>query len=308
MDPQKRLRLETEMHRLQQEAKASLRKVSIRISEMLVVAILFFWLALDVPLVGVFIFLFLLSPIIFIVDLGQRVTCFATFNDRFKSLVLPRIAECVRPGLRYFPKGSIGRKKLLSSGLIPHTVGMFEEQDELRGQLGTVSFAIREVTNSGLSDKASAALILSLNFPKKFSGHTLITHDHVELSYGGYLGGIFQDTALAGKELKRVALEHPHFEEDYLVISNDQQEARYLITPKFMEILLDLQAEFRTRVVLSFFENQLYVLLPSRKIDLELLSVKDLDNVIANIECIVNLAERVIQLLEIEESSRKKMG
>lgn len=74
-------------------------------------------------------------------------------------------------------------------------------------------------------------LLLRFDFPKQFNGTTIVTEDH------GWLGNFF---GKLGKPGARVALEDRRFEKAFEVYSTDQVEARYLLTPTFMERLVAL--------------------------------------------------------------------
>ena len=67
-------------------------------------------------------------------------------------------------------------------------------------------------------------LVGSAQFPKRFHGTTIVRRD------GGFLASLFS----SGKG-DRVKLEDPDFEKRFDVFSDDQVEARYLLTPGFME-------------------------------------------------------------------------
>ncbi len=75
---------------------------------------------------------------------------------------------------------------------------------------------------------------LRLHFHKEFLGRTLVARD----------GGFF--SAFGGaRGLSRAKLEDPVFETAFDVYTNDQVEARYLLTPDFMQRLVDLEAAFQ---------------------------------------------------------------
>lgn len=90
-------------------------------------------------------------------------------------------------------------------------------------------------------------LLLIYRFPKPFSARTLVLPDR------NWLGNRF-----AGfRHGERVRLEDPRFERIYEVFSEDQVEARYLLTPGFMERLTELADYLGARGALSFaFDKQ----------------------------------------------------
>ena len=92
--------------------------------------------------------------------------------------------------------------------------------------------------------------LLKFSFPKPFRGHTVISRD------GGMIGNFFKGFGQRGE---RVSLESPEFEKLYEVHSNDQVEARYLLTPTFMERLVELARVFRHTPQLAFVDNRLMI-------------------------------------------------
>lgn len=87
-----------------------------------------------------------------------------------------------------------------------------------------------------------SGLVLVYRFPKRFEGRTVVVPDFTWL--GNALGGL-------SREGERVTLEDVTFERQFEVYSTDQVEARYLLTPRFMERLTDLASRFGNPRTLS---------------------------------------------------------
>lgn len=107
-------------------------------------------------------------------------------------------------------------------------------------------------------------VIVELQVPKRFHGRTAIRRDRGTM--GNWFGKQF-----AGKGLSPVRLEDPRFEERYEVYGTDQVEARYLLSPSFMERLMELEELFaqenggRCDIQCAFHAGKLLVMLPSQK-------------------------------------------
>lgn len=80
-------------------------------------------------------------------------------------------------------------------------------------------------------DLVFRGLVARYAFPKRFEGRTIVRGDR---------GSFFNAMSHAGVDGERVHLEDPRFEEMFEVFSSDQVEARYLLTPAFMERLVKL--------------------------------------------------------------------
>lgn len=73
-------------------------------------------------------------------------------------------------------------------------------------------------------------------FPRRFTGETRVLHS-ADLS-------LLPKSALDGSPLESVHLEESKFSQSFHVYSSDQVEARYLLNPHFMELLMELVAHF----------------------------------------------------------------
>ncbi|MGE0667499.1 MAG: DUF3137 domain-containing protein [Sphingomonadales bacterium] len=113
---------------------------------------------------------------------------------------------------------------------------------------------LREVTGSG-KDKRDVTVfrgpVFCFSFPKRFNGSTIIKADGWVI--GNWLGGIGMG------ERERVALEDPAFEKCFEVYGTDQVEARYLLTPGFMQQLLDLRESLGSKLQAAFDGDSFYV-------------------------------------------------
>ena len=80
-------------------------------------------------------------------------------------------------------------------------------------------------------------LVVRMAVHKNFRGLTIIRHD----------AGVVGNGRALLQGLQRVNLEDPVFEQAFEVAASNQVEARYLLTPSFMERLLELSRSFRRR-------------------------------------------------------------
>ncbi|WP_417316946.1 DUF3137 domain-containing protein [Emcibacter sp.] len=94
-------------------------------------------------------------------------------------------------------------------------------------------------------------LLSHFDFHKNFSGTTIIRKD--KSAIGNFFDGAFS-------EGERVRLEDPEFERLFEVYATDQVEARYLLTPTFMERIKQLSALVGTEnLQLAFDKGNLYL-------------------------------------------------
>ena len=60
-------------------------------------------------------------------------------------------------------------------------------------------------------------------------------------------------------------MENPEFEKSFDTYSTDQVEARYLLSPSFMERLLELDRKFPGRITVSFLNSSVIIAIPDSK-------------------------------------------
>ena len=104
--------------------------------------------------------------------------------------------------------------------------------------------------------------VVIFDFNKNFKGHTLVKDDK------GFLGNMIKKTSHSDDfgDLSRVELEDPEFEKIFQVFSNDQIEARYLLTTAFMERLKKLSSYFESKKVeASFHQGSLLLIFHDSK-------------------------------------------
>ncbi|PHR91122.1 MAG: hypothetical protein COA69_13815 [Robiginitomaculum sp.] len=91
-------------------------------------------------------------------------------------------------------------------------------------------------------------IMLEIDFHREFLGRTVVLRD----------GGFFNMKKKAG--MKRVGLVDPVFEKIFEAYGTDQVEARYLLTPVFMQKLVDLESTVSGKKIrFGFFDRRLHI-------------------------------------------------
>ena len=193
-------------------------------------------------------------------------TSYGNFISSYKQQVMPILLESIGPGFYYNPAGSIDEDEFKASGLYRRP-DRFKGQDYVAGQLDKTAFrfslvhAEEEVETTSTDsdgntttetryDTIFRGLIFSADFNKHFTGHT-----RVQAGGTGFLSGLRSGL---------VKLEDPDFSKSFTVTSNDQVEARYILSPALMRRLLDLRNRFDTKVQAAFVGSRVMLAVPAR--------------------------------------------
>lgn len=113
-----------------------------------------------------------------------------------------------------------------------------------------LTYKTRDTNNRRRTHTEFKGVLVSIDMLKKFTGHTIVK------TRAPFNVGLYEE----------VRLEDPVFERQFYVSSNDQVEARYLLTTAFMERFKNVQKAFQASTVeCSFLNNQLLIAISVNK-------------------------------------------
>ncbi len=185
-----------------------------------------------------------------------------TLKDEVKLGLNNRLAEVF--GLRYQEKPTSPARfdSFRSHGLIPdHHKREFE--DHFSGTTHGADFEIYEAElkqrrrskNRTYYVTVFRGVLIRINFPRTVEGVTLVTRD--KGLFNALDGWAKKTFGNGGQKLERIGLVDPSFEKLFEVYGTDQVMARYLLTPSFMERLLELETLLKGKNVRCVFDESL---------------------------------------------------
>jgi hypothetical protein len=98
------------------------------------------------------------------------------------------------------------------------------------------------------------------DFNKNFQRTTVVLPDYAEKLLGRWGQKLQGLTFLS--DLKLVKLEDPQFEHEFVVYSQDQVEARYILSTSLMERIVEFKTRTRKDISLSFVGSKVFVAVP----------------------------------------------
>ena len=189
-----------------------------------------------------------LLPFIIIIGLFIWLFKYGTNANKFqkevKSIVMPIFCSCF-PDLRWVPEKEHLTEIYKNLNILPN-FDFLEYDDCFVGSYKGINFVIEEVDarvkgKNGSSSVFRGIVIRFKNFNKKFKGHTVIQP------------AFFSIISSRNKNLHKTEMEDVVFEKKYNVYTNDDVEARYLITPTFMEKINKIKTVFKSEFVYCAF-------------------------------------------------------
>ena len=194
------------------------------------------------------------------------------FRGEFKNKVIRKIVQYIDPNFRYNPIGKISKKDFDNCGIFPFVADNYIGDDLISGihkEETVFSFSevfakrfVRDHRRRPHLVPIFKGLFFKADFNKKFKFVTVVLPDIAE-KYLGDFGQKMQGGNMLREEL--VKLENPEFEKEFSVYSDSQSEARYLLSPKLMQRILDYKDKYGERISLSFANSNIYVTIPRAK-------------------------------------------
>lgn len=201
--------------------------------------------------------------------------------------------------LTYSPLSTLTEWRVTSVDLLPVDPLQFTSEDEIRGVHQGVAFALHDVKaylDFGRDQPLFEGIIAVLEFNKHFRGHTIVVPAN-EIGAAHRLAG-------TGKKRKvpRVTLSNPEFERCFASYATDDQQAHYVLTPKLMDLVLRARDSLGANLRLAFYENLLFVGVPSHYglFDLHYTSSATAVQVFDDLVAALRLAGDLIDTLDLE--------
>lgn len=197
------------------------------------------------------------------------------YRSLFKRQVIVPLIKFISPNLEYDPNDGITRLQFVTSGLYG-LADDYSSEDMVRGLIGNTRISFCEILASqgrgNNNTKVFEGIFFIADFNKEFNGKTIIYPITSRLDQLNKKLHAFIHSE------KLVRLENIEFGNNFEVYSNDQVEARYIITPAFMEKLLEVEKKFNSNITISFVQTFICIGIPLNKNLFEPQAFKSVDN------------------------------
>lgn len=200
--------------------------------------------------------------------------------ERFKAQMFlqrelkQRMISYLDPSFRLNQNPTFPEKTFQTCDLFDSSCDLKRAYDEFHGTIGETKFVMTEIgtfekkTTRDSKGKTQVTyvplfrgLLFKAEFNKNFHGQTFVKTDRHEKSFGR-LARAAQRIAGSVQKSRLVELESPDFEATFKVTSTDSTEARYILTPDFMERLLSLKNRRGVAVQAAFVDSEIILAVP----------------------------------------------
>ncbi|MFN5352173.1 MAG: DUF3137 domain-containing protein [Alphaproteobacteria bacterium] len=174
------------------------------------------------------------------------------YKSSVKSIIFPKIFSFFGDNYKYNNESPLSISVFEGYEIVPYYDKAILE-DYVKGSYKEVvieffSANLLKKGSKGRQCRVFHGIVICLTMNKNFNGKTIVVED------AGMVNNWLKDKF---SSLQVVNLEDPTFENQFEVYSNDQIEARYLLTTTFMERLLALSSMFNNQIKCSFYNKKL---------------------------------------------------
>jgi len=266
-------KLVKELTALEQQRQNALQiaVVGIVVAAVILVAALLVTVATGVPPVAIGGVILAVIAFAAISSIGRKDYVYA-----FKSTVIRPLVSFIDPGLGYYPAEYISQGDFERSRIFSIKPDRYSGEDLVKGKVGATQIAFSEVHAEYKTTTTDSkghththwhtifrGLLFTGDFNKHFQGTTIVVTDVAERLFGR-LGQKLQGMTLFS-DLKLVKLEDPEFEKLFVVYSQDQIEARYILSTSLMQRIVQFRKRTGKEISMSFVGSRIFVAIPQIK-------------------------------------------
>lgn len=217
------------------------------------------------------------------------------FENEIKQKIMPYVCKCLGDLKWKYAQCSF-EQLLCKSGIIDR-YNRVSYDDSFTGIYKDINYEICETSfyyKTGTGKNSSTrtvfkGVMIKLDMNKSFTGNTVIRPDTLK-------------HASPAANLKHTTLEDVVFEKKFDVFTDDEVEARYLITPSFMERLNNMKTAFSAdRVSCAFYDKYLLVGLHTSK---DLFSICSLKEPVNDGKQFFTMFEEILSIIKLIEIGR----
>ena len=220
-----------------------------------------------------------------------------------KSILMSAISHHI--GLIFQNEVTVAREaiaELQQLKLLPSTIDRSHFEDSISGKFDDVDIKICEakLEREVRSDKGKRwqtifrGSLLEMDFHRDFLGTTIVLRD----------GGIFNSKRKG--DMKRIGLASPKFEKIFEAYGTDQVEGRYLLTPTFMEKLMELEESVEGKKIrFAFSKGKLHVAVEHAN-RFETKNLRQPITDAARVQTVIDELESVLSIISIVSQPEKK--
>jgi len=196
----------------------------------------------------------------------------SNFVEDFKNNIIGPLIKNIGPNLNYLKNKHVKQNLFERSKIFTSNIDKYEGNDYVYGQVDGVKIELSDIcaqkkyqddNNRKSWETIFEGIFIIAAFNKEFKSNTVILPDHAQNVFGSVVGNWLQANNVSRDSLTK--LDDPEFEKEFVVYSQDQIEARYILTHSFMRRILEFQKKSKQKIHISFIKNHIHIAISYNK-------------------------------------------
>jgi len=188
------------------------------------------------------------------------------YTHEFKENIIRPLISQLDENLRYSPQMHIPSAHFSRSKIFTSSPDRVSGNDYVHGKIDNINIQFSDFhaekkhkDSKGRTSWSTIfqGLFIVSEFNKNFKGSTIVLPDNAQSTFGDLIGGWLQSNNFSRDEL--VKMDNTSFEKEFVVYSNDQIEARYILTHSLMQKLLNYQKRSKHPIYVSFTSKNIHI-------------------------------------------------
>ncbi len=194
------------------------------------------------------------------------------YTNEFKDKIIQPLVYAIDEKLTYAQDSHMPQHLFERSELFTSSPDRISGNDLVQGEIDGIKIEFSDLhvetkhRNSKGKDEWQTlfrGLFLVCEFNKNFHGKTIVLPDTAQSTFGNLIGGWLQSKNFTRGEL--VKMDDTEFEKEFVVYSDDQIEARYILSHSLMQRVLGFKQKSKHPLYLSFIGESIHMAIDYNK-------------------------------------------
>lgn len=253
-----------------QENYAERRKVDNIPAGILIIIYIILLVVFLISSKGIFsFFLLFIAMFITIIMINIRQSKIKKIHDKYKQTILPNILNLIDNSLVYSVNKGHSKEEFKATEMYNNKIDNYSSSDLIEGVIDKTAVKISHVFAERIEEETEydndnnrttrqvhytifSGVFVTLDFNKYFKGKTRLYTKGKSSNSEPAMGTLFSN-------YHNITLENPDFNNLYKVITTDEQQAFYILSPSFMERLIRLYTTSKSGIGIAFINNKMYI-------------------------------------------------
>ena len=216
---------------------------------------------------GIFLFVFLILIFMFgtIVITKIKHNKLKKIHGQYKQTILPYILNLIDNSLVYNVHKGHSKEEFKSTEMYNNNIDTYKSGDLIEGIVNNTSIKISHIFAERVEEETDSngnssttyhtifsGIFVTLDFNKYFKGKT-------RLHTKGRVSNSEPSMWTLFSNYNKITLENSDFNNLYKVITTDEQQAYYILSPSLMERLIKLYQSSKSGIGIAFINNMMYI-------------------------------------------------